>query len=118
MATAVEVLGMTGSRTLRSRAARLVADRLGPLPVTSARVAFTDVNGPKGGPAIRCALTVKLPRRPPLHVEHRAVTAAPALDAAIDKLDRLLVQLREQTRKGRRYPKKYFAARALEGGVS
>jgi hypothetical protein len=27
------------------------------------------------------------------------------------------VELREQTRKGRRYPKKYFAARALEGGT-
>jgi ribosome-associated translation inhibitor RaiA len=111
MAPDIEVLDMGTRRMLRARAARLLDARLAALPVTSARAVFTDVNGPKGGPGMRCALTVTLPRRAPLHLEHQAVTPGAALNAVLDKLDRRLVELRERTRDRRRYPKKYFAAR-------
>jgi ribosome-associated translation inhibitor RaiA len=114
MACAVEVLGMVRHRAFRERAIRMVDQRLVSLPVTSARVTFTDMNGPKGGPAIRCALTVRLPRRAPLHVEHRAVAAGAALDAALDKLDRRLFDIRERARERRRSPvNKYVVARAF-----
>ena len=39
----------------------------GRLRPISARVAFTDENGPKGGVGIRCSLTVEVPRRPTTH---------------------------------------------------
>ena len=81
-----------------------------PFKVTTALVRFTDENGPKGGEAIRCGLTVKVPRRPPVHVEDVDTSARLALDGALAKLERNLTRFKEELRKKRRYPKKYFAA--------
>jgi ribosome-associated translation inhibitor RaiA len=77
---------------------------------TQIRVAFTDENGPKGGVAIRCALTVELPRRPPTHASAVAENRRLALDGALEALDRLLVRERQRRRELARRPKKYFVA--------
>ncbi len=107
----IEVLGISGEQ-LTARSVARIADMLERLPLrpTSAEARFTDDNGPKGGDDIRCALTVKVPRRPPMHVEDAAGSARSALDGALVKLERQLERVREVARERRRYPKKYFAA--------
>src|SRR4029450_13162982 len=75
-----------------------------------ARATFTDENGPKGGPAIRCALEVKQPRRPVVHVEAVAMTQRLAFDGALAKLERAVARRRETARDAKLRPKKYFAA--------
>ena len=80
---------------------------------TVARATFTDENGPKGGPAIRCALEAKQPRRPAVHVEAMATTARLAFDSALAKLERVVARRRETARDAKRHPKKYFAARRV-----
>jgi ribosome-associated translation inhibitor RaiA len=77
---------------------------------TQVRVAFTDENGPKGGIAVRCALTVEVPRRPAAHTSAVAETRRLALDGAVEALDRLLVRTRQRRRALARRPKKYFIA--------
>ncbi len=76
-------------------------------------VAFVDENGPKGGPAVRCRVSVALPRRPALRVEHTATTPRLAFDGVQESLERRLDRMRERMRDGARRPKKYFAARRL-----
>jgi ribosome-associated translation inhibitor RaiA len=83
---------------------------LGPVSV---RVDFRDDNGPKGGRALRCTLTARLPRRRPLRVEAVDVKAHGALDQALERLERRIRRHRERTREARRRPKKYYAARRL-----
>jgi ribosome-associated translation inhibitor RaiA len=80
-------------------------------PPTAVRVGFTDQNGPKGGVDIRCAITVEVPRRAPMHAEGVAETHRLAFDAALDTLARELKRDRERRRDAARRPKKYFAAR-------
>jgi len=87
------------------------AMRGGRRPPTAVRVGFTDQNGPKGGVDIRCAITVELPRRAPLHAEGVAETHRLAFDGAFDTLARELKRDRERRRDAARRPKKYFAAR-------
>jgi ribosome-associated translation inhibitor RaiA len=78
------------------------------------QAAFFDDNGPKGGRAMRCALTVRLPFRPSIRVERSAVTPRLAFDAAFAVLERQLERYRERDRDSKRHPKKYFAARRLQ----
>jgi len=114
----VEISGIRDS-ALRAGISSRMGAALGPLQgkPLAARVAFFDDNGPKGGRAIRCALTVQVPYRPSLRVEHTAVTARLAFDASFRSLQRQLERYRELDRDSRRHPKKYYAAkRALEGG--
>ena len=114
--TKIEFRGISAGRAIRARVATGLAGVLGAVPLgpTSARVVFTDENGPKGGNAIRCALQVRLPRRPEVHVEDVTSTPRLAFDTALAKLERRLGRIRETTRESRRRPKKYFAAsRAL-----
>jgi len=115
--TAIRISGSGRDRTLRTRSAKLVGGALARLPVGPIRgeVAFFDDNGPKGGPAVRCALTVSLPYRPSLRVERSAETPRLALDAAFPVLERRLSQYRERDRDSKRRPKKYFAARRAMG---
>jgi ribosome-associated translation inhibitor RaiA len=79
-------------------------------PPTAVRVGFTDENGPKGGPATRCAITVEIPRRPAVHAEAVADTHRLAFDAALETLARELKRERERRRDVARRPKKYFIA--------
>jgi ribosome-associated translation inhibitor RaiA len=82
----------------------------GRLRPISARVAFTDENGPKGGVGTRCALTVELPRRPTTHANGLGETPRLAFDAAHTALEQELTRERQRRRDAARRPKKYFAA--------
>jgi ribosome-associated translation inhibitor RaiA len=110
----IEISGLRDN-ALRTR----ISDRLGaalePVQVKplAALVAFFDDNGPKGGRAVRCALTVRVPYRPTVRVEHTAETARLAFDASFKSLERQLERYRERDRESRRHPKKYFAAKQL-----
>ena len=83
-------------------------------PIT-AQVTFVDDNGPKGGRAARCAVTVQLPYRPHVRVEKVAETPRLAFDAALAVLQRDLKQYRERQHDQQRHPKKYFAGKRLLG---
>ena len=108
----VEIVGLSAGETARLRSSRRLVAALAALPprVSSARVTFADDNGPKGGPAMRCALTVGMPPRRRIHVEARAVTPRLALDGAFDRLERRLSRSDEIIREKQRRPKKYYAA--------
>jgi ribosome-associated translation inhibitor RaiA len=106
---AIEIQGLnTRDRARMNRALQLL-----PVTPTWARVAFIDDNGPKGGRALRCAMTVRLPHRPTIRVEHSSTTVRLAFDGALARLERRLERVREIQREGQRHPKKYYAAKRL-----
>ena len=109
----IRINGIKRDLVLRGRATKLMLAALARLSVKPVRgqAAFFDDNGPKGGRAKRCALTVRLPYRPSIRVERSAVTSRLALDAAFPVLERQLERYRERARDLKRHPKKYFAAR-------
>jgi ribosome-associated translation inhibitor RaiA len=114
----IGIRGVKGDRALRTKIrTRLekALERLGVAPI-NALVTFVDDNGPKGGPAQRCALTVRLPYRPAIRVEQSATTSRLAFDAAFAALTPRLERYRERQREARRYPKKYYAAKRLLAG--
>ena len=95
---AIEVRGLGGHPRLRSDVARrmnavLSRCRVRPL---SARVTFSDEDGPRGGIAIRCALTPRVPGRPTIRVEHQARTYRQAVEGAFETLER---QVKRTTRR-------------------
>ena len=111
----LEIDGLPGNLRLRVLIAKKLDAaflRHGVRPV-AVRVVFDDENSPKGGVAIRCGLTVELPRRPTLHVDHLGDTVRTAFDGALDALDRQVVRDRGRLREQRRRPKKYFVAKRL-----
>ena len=113
----IEISGIRDS-ALRALISKRVGAALKPLQVqpVAAQVTFFDDNGPKGGRAVRCALTVRVPYRPTVRVEHTADTPRLAFDASFKSLERQLERYRELDRDSRRYPKKYYVAkRLLEG---
>jgi ribosome-associated translation inhibitor RaiA len=117
--TRIECRGGCAGEAVRAWMVRRLTRVLASLPVepTSVRVAFADENGPKGGEAIHCALEVRMPRRVAVHVADVASTPHLAFDAALAKLERVLVRRREAVRESKRRTKKYFAARrSLAGG--
>ena len=91
---------------------RGVLSRLPVQPVT-AHVTFADMNGPKGGDDICCAVLVELPHQPSILVERRATTPRLAFNASYDRVVRQLERHRERWQDSRRHPKKYFAAKRL-----
>ena len=90
-----------------------VLDRLPLTPVT-AHVTFSDVNGPKGGDDIRCAVLVELPHQPAIRVERAATTPSLAFDLCYDRVVRQLERSRERWQESRRHPKKYYVAKLLQ----
>lgn len=115
MIIATRGIGRDGALSARVRG-RLAAalSALSAKPVR-AQAAFFDDNGPKGGQALRCALTVWVPFRPAIRVEHTAQTARLAFDGAFPVLERQLARYRELDRDLRRRPKKYFVAKRVLG---
>jgi len=112
---AIELSGISRDSKLGARIERRLLRELKKVrsaPVT-AQVNFFDENGPKGGRAIRCALTVSVPRRPLFRVEEVAETQWLAFDRCFDGLKRRLAADRERWLKQTRYPKKYYAATRL-----
>ena len=111
----MEIRGIRRDPALRARVEKQVQsalERLRLKPIT-AQATFFDDNGPKGGLAIRCALTARLPYRPTLRVECTAATQRTAFDGAFTALERRLERYRERARDSRRRPKKYFVAKRL-----
>jgi putative sigma-54 modulation protein len=78
------------------------------------RVAFTDVNGPKGGLDVRCAIDVSIPQSPPLHTEEFAVRGINAFDRSAAAITRQIAQQLERRQQSARRPKKYYAAKRLQ----
>ena len=112
---AIEIRGVPTDPALRSHVrARLTPSlaHLATKPIT-AQVTFFDENGPKGGLAMRSAITVRLPYRPHVRVEDTAETLWTAFDGAFAKLERELERYRERDRQSKRHPKKYYTARRL-----
>ena len=117
----IDIRGIASSSALRGRVAKQLTAALSPLQVkpVAAQVTFFDENGPKGGVAIRCAITVRLPYRPVLRVEHIDTTPRRAFDGSFATLERQLQKYRERMAERGRRPKKYYAAkRLLAGGTS
>ncbi|MBI4591543.1 MAG: HPF/RaiA family ribosome-associated protein [Candidatus Rokubacteria bacterium] len=111
----IELRGVSLAPRLGARIEKRLGRELGRIhtsPVT-ALVTFADDNGPKGGRATRCALTVRVPRRPTIRVEDVAETAWLAFDRSFAGLRRRLAAYREWRLERTRYPKKYFAAKRL-----
>ena len=114
----IEIRGIRRDAGLRARVAARLTGAVETLHVEpfSIHAAFVDDNGPKGGPTLRCALTVSLPAKPALRAEASAETARLAFDAAMPALERKLERYRERARDLRRRPKKYYAARKALAG--
>lgn len=114
-AKSIHVEGEIGHGALRGHiTARLneVLNRLPMYPV-AAHIRFSDVNGPKGGNDIRCAVLVGLPRQSAIRIECQAPTARLAFDASHERLVRRIERSRERWQEERRHPKKYYAANRL-----
>ena len=105
--------GRPGDSVRARLSALLKARGIEPSRVT---VEFVDQNGPKGGPAVRCAANVTLARHRALHVESIDITPRRAFDAVLAGLDRRLLRLVGRLRDRARRPKKYFAAKRLLTG--
>ena len=116
----IELQGVSKGSRLGDRIEKRLGEELKKVranPVT-ALVSFFDENGPKGGRAHRCAITVTMPRRPTVRVEDVAEAQWSAFDQSFDRLKRHLAADRERQQKQARYPKKYYAAaRLLEAGL-
>lgn len=117
MAVKIELRGVSLVRALGTRIERRLSRELGRIPArpVTARVTFVDDNGPKGGRAMRCALTVRVPRRPTIRVEHSAESPRLAFDRSFASLRRRLRAYRERSLERARHPKKYFVAKQLFG---
>jgi ribosome-associated translation inhibitor RaiA len=113
----IDIQGIEKDRVLRARVIKRVGEILETLKIApvKAKVTFFDENGPKGGRAMRCAINVRMPRRPVVHVEHVETTNRLAFDGTVAALERQLEGLRERERENRRHPKKYFVAKRLQG---
>ena len=111
----IEIEGLRREPRLHTRILARVAKACGRLPdaPTSALVNFTDVNGPKGGVDMRCAVTVWVPGKKTAHVEDIATSPSAAFDAVIDSLERWVKEHTERIMDDRRRPKKYYLAKRL-----
>ena len=114
----IDIEGLGRQPLLRRRIPAQVAKALTRLQAEPASVLvnFTDLNGPKGGLDHRCGITVRLPRRPVIHVENLARTEAVAFAGAADALETVLRKQGERELEVRRRPKKYYVARELLRG--
>jgi hypothetical protein len=80
---------------------------------TTTTISFTDENGPKGGVAIRCAVTAAVPRQATLRIAPLAATAPLAFAKAAKALERSLSGAPDRRRALRRRPKKYYLAKRM-----
>jgi hypothetical protein len=74
---------------------------------------FADVNGPKGGLDVRCAIDVRIPRTAPLHAEALAERDVTAFDRSAAAITRRIAQRFLRRQESERRPKKYYAAKRL-----
>jgi hypothetical protein len=112
---ALEVTGVPIAPSLRSRITRrirraIVGVQTSPIHV---HVTFADVSGPKGGPDIRCAIDVWIPRTAPLHAEVFAERDITAFDRSAAVITRRIARRLLRRQKSGRRPKKYYVAKRL-----
>ena len=112
---AIEIRGIPIDRGLRAHVTKRLTGAHAHLMAkpTTTQVTFFDENGPKGGPAMRCAVTMRLPHRTHVHVEDTAETPRLAFDGAAEKLERELARNRDKDLEAKRHPKKYYTAKRL-----
>ena len=109
----IDIQGLPTRSALRARVAKQLTEALRPLgakPV-AAKATFSAEHGP--GIGVRCALTVRLPYRPSVRVEHVSDTPRSAFDGSFATLERQLAKYRERLSERRRRPKKYYVAKRL-----
>ena len=109
------VEGVHGSRAFVVKVRTRVAEALGrvnPTP-TGAKIIFSDENGPKGGPGIRCTIVHDMPKRRDFSVSELGDTYEVAFDAAYAALESSVTRDRKRRRELVRRPKKYFLAKRL-----
>jgi ribosome-associated translation inhibitor RaiA len=111
----IDVRGLRVYPRLRIHITRRMSGVLGRRRIRpiSARVTFSDEDGPRGGVGIRCALTVRLPGRPTIRVEHQARTYRQAFEGGFESLRRQLKRTTRRRWQSRRYPKKRFVTERL-----
>jgi hypothetical protein len=109
----IEIVGLHTGRALDARITRQLRRALIGVqsPPVRARVSFRDVNGPKGGLDVRCAIDVRIPRAAPLHAEQTAGDQITAFDQSAAAISRQIASRLERRQDRGRYPKKYYAAR-------
>jgi putative sigma-54 modulation protein len=112
----IEFGGLAIAPALRTRIVQrvrrlLVGVQTSPVHV---HVTFSDVNGPKGGLDVRCAIDVTIPQTPPLHVEEAAERDVTAFDRSAAMISRRIAEHLERRQESGRRPKKYYAARRLQ----
>ena len=106
-AMVVRITGLRGRDRLRDevpKQVRRVLDRRGLSP-RAVRVAFFDDDGPRGGVAIRCALTITPERGPSIRVEETARTYTAAFRGALVVLTRRAKRRVQRRRRRTRYPR-------------
>lgn len=81
-------------------------------PVT-ARVTFSDEDGPRREVGIRCALTMRLPGQSTIRVEHQARTYQQAFEGGFETLKRQLKRTTRRQWQSHRYPKRHLVAERL-----
>ncbi|MBI1845768.1 MAG: hypothetical protein HYR86_02210 [Candidatus Rokubacteria bacterium] len=111
----IEITGLAIAPKVRAHVVEslrraLVGVKTSPVRV---HVTFADVNGPKGGLDVRCAIDVQIPRTPPLHAEELAESDVTAFDRSAAAMTRGIAERIERRRESGRRPKKYYAARRL-----
>jgi hypothetical protein len=94
---------------------RSVLERAG-VRAGTASVTFTDENGPKGGPDIRCALVVGVPGRGTVRIADVASSHDLAFNQSLEAFERGLTERQKRRRALARRPKKYFVAKRLLSG--
>jgi ribosome-associated translation inhibitor RaiA len=112
----IQIAGNVKRRIPRGHVTNRMSRALSRLPLhpVAAHITFSDVNGPRGGLDIRCAVLVELPRQPSIRVERVAKTPRLAFDATYDRVVRQLERCRERWQDDRRHPKKYYLAKRLQ----
>ena len=80
----------------------------------TARVTFSDVNGPKGGLDVRCVIQFVVAGRPPITVARVETTPRLAFDESYGLARRAFERAQDRWEHAARRPKKYFAAKRLQ----
>ena len=111
----LEIAGLPIDPSLRARIAQRIRRALVGVQTSPihAHVTFVDVNGPKGGLDVRCAIDVQIPRTAPLHAEAVAKRDFTAFDRSAAVMTREIAQRLLRRQESGRRPKKYYAAKRL-----
>lgn len=113
--TPIRIENQTGRAIPRAHVALRLTQLLTRLPLRPlcVRVQFSDDNGPRGGPDIRCRMLAGVPGKSTVRVAALAPTARAAFDRAYERVCRQMERPWRRWREEQRHPKKYFAARRL-----